>query len=443
MKPHFGHLYGRPNFLHFPSRLIWISPQLGHRNFVDSDPGAIGFPQLVQVTRDSVGVVAVFSSILFASVTVCYARLLYICYVLSSQVYYCRVFPLVRGYVLGVNLRGLVPIEIVNLEDLSGRTIAVDAFNTLYQFLAIIRQPDGTPLKDNTGKITSHLSGLFYRTSNLVEMGIHPIYVFDGTPPVMKRTVIERRRQAKVEAAFHYEKAIAKGDLPKARMLAQATTSMKDYMKEDAMKLLELMGLPWVQAPSEGEAQAAYMTMRGDADYCASQDYDSLLFGAPRLLRNVTISGRRKLPSRNIYVDVIPELVHLDKVLKECGITREQLVDVGILIGTDFNPDGTKGLGPKTALKLIKQHGTLEKALPNIKNAEFPYPPESIREIFLNPNVSDDYTLRWNQSDTEGLVNFLVREKDFSEERVRKTLDKMQLGTTKQKGKTTLEKWFG
>jgi len=260
---------------------------------------------------------------------------------------------------------------------------------------------------------------------------------------VLKRAEIERRRQIKVEAAVHYEKAIAKGDLPKARMLAQATTSMKDYMKDDARRLLDLLGLPWVQAPSEGEAQAAHMTRKGDADFCASQDYDSLLFGAPRLLRNVTISGRRKLPSKGVYVDVVPELVDLGKVLKECGITHEQLIDVGILTGTDFNPNGIKGLGPKTALKLIKQCGTLEGALPHIKNAEFPHPPENIREIFLHPDICDDYTLDWKEPDVEGIVNFLVREKDFSEERVRKALEKMQVGATKQKGKTTLEKWFG
>ena len=344
---------------------------------------------------------------------------------------------------MGVNLRGLVPIQIVKLEDLGGSTLAIDAFNALYQFLAIIRQPDGTPLKDSTGKITSHLSGLFYRTSNLIEMGIKPVYVFDGVPPVLKRAEIERRKQIKVEAAFHYEKALAKGDLPKARMLAQATTSMKDYMKEDARRLLGLMGLPYVQAPSEGEAQAAHLTQKGEAEYCASQDYDSLLFGAPRLLRNVTISGRRKLPSKGVYVDVVPELVDLEKVLKECGITHEQLIDIGILIGTDFNPNGIKGLGPKTALKLIKQHGTLEKSLPHIKNAAFPHPPESIREIFLHPNIRDDYELEWKAPDVEGIVNFLVREKDFTEERVRKALERMQQGAAKQKGKTTLEKWFG
>jgi flap endonuclease-1 len=214
-------------------------------------------------------------------------------------------------------------------------------------------------------------------------------------------------------------------------------------MKEDAHKLLDLMGLPWVQAPSEGEAQAAHMTRRKDADFCASQDYDSLLFGAPMLLRNVTVSGRRKLPSKNIYIDVVPELVVLDSVLKECGITYEQLIDVGILIGTDFNPDGIKGLGPKTALKLVKEHGTLEKALPHIKNAEFPHSPEKIREIFLHPKVSDAYTLEWKEPNVEGILNFLVREKDFSEARVRKAVEKMREGTKELKGKTTLEKWFG
>ena len=344
---------------------------------------------------------------------------------------------------MGVNLRSIVPKTQVKLEDLSGKIIAVDAYNALYQFLSIIRQPNGTPLKDNTGKVTSHLSGLLYRTSNLVELGIKPIYVFDGTPPVLKREEIQRRQQLKVEAAVHYEKAIARGDTVKARMFAQATTSLRDYMKEDAHRLLDLMGLPWVQAPSEGEAQAAHLARRKDADYCASQDYDSLLFGAPMLLRNVTVSGRRKLPSKNIYIDVVPELVVLDSVLKECGITYDQLIDVGILIGTDFNPDGIKGLGPKTALKLVKEHGTLKNALPHIKNAEFPHPPEKIREIFLHPKVSDAYTLEWKEPNVEGILDFLVREKDFSEARVRKAVEKMQEGTKQLKGKTTLEKWFG
>jgi len=343
---------------------------------------------------------------------------------------------------LGVNLRDLVPKTIVRLEDLSGKSIAIDAYNALYQFLAIIRQPDGTLLKDSAGRITSHLSGLLYRTSNLVEMGIKPIYVFDGIPPALKEVEIKRRLKVKEEAAVRYEKALKEGKIEEARVYAQATSHLKDYMAEDSKKLLNLMGIPWVQAPSEGEAQAAYVTKRGDADYCASQDYDSLLFGAPRLVRNVTISGRRKLPSKNVFIEVVPEIVELENVLGECGITYEQLVDVGILIGTDFNPDGIEGLGPKTALKLIKEHENLEKTLPHLKNAEFPVEPQRIREIFLNPKVTDHYKIEWKEPDMEGVVNFICGERDFSEDRVRKTLDKMQKGITKAKGKTTLEKWF-
>jgi len=351
--------------------------------------------------------------------------------------------PISQGVVLGVNLRDLVPKITVRLEDLSGKAIAIDAYNALYQFLAIIRQPDGTPLKDSTGKITSHLSGLLYRTSNLVEIGIKPIYVFDGVPPALKEVEIKRRMRAKEEALVRYEKALKEGKVEEARMYAQATSRLKDYMAEDSKRLLDLMGIPWVQAPSEGEAQAAHVVKRGHADYCASQDYDSLLFGAPRLVRNVTISGRRKLPSKNVYIEVIPEVVELEQVLKEWGITYEQLVDIGILIGTDFNPEGIKGLGPKTALKMIKELGNLENALPHLKNAEFPVEPQRIREIFSHPKVTDNYKIEWRETDVEGVVNFICRQRDFSEDRVRKAIEKMQKGAEKLKGKTTLEKWFG
>ena len=344
---------------------------------------------------------------------------------------------------MGVDLKDLISKTPVKLEDLNGKSIAIDAYNALYQFLSIIRQPDGTPLKDSSGKVTSHLSGLLYRTSNLVERGIKPIYVFDGVPPVLKAAEIERRKQVKAEATIRYEKAIVEGKTSEARMYAQATTSMKDYMEEDSKRLLKLMGLPWVQAPSEGEAQAAHMTKHGDADYCGSQDYDSLLFGATTLIRNITISGKRKLPSKNIYIDIVPEVMTLEKVLKECEITYGQLIDMGILIGTDFNPDGIKGLGPKTALKLIKQYGTIENALQHIKNASFPAEPQKIREIFLHPKVTDNYKLEWKEANIEGIIDFLVREKDFSEDRVRKALERMQEGSKKAKRKTTLEKWFG
>ena len=344
---------------------------------------------------------------------------------------------------MGVNLRDLVPKTAVDLANLSGKTIAIDAYNALYQFLAIIRQPDGTPLKDRTGRITSHLSGIFYRTSNLVELGMKVIYVFDGVPPALKEVEIKRRARVKEEALVKYEKALHEGKMEEARMYAQMTSRLKDYMADDSKRILKLLGIPWVQAPSEGEAQAAYMAKKGDADFCASQDYDSLLFGSPWLIRNLTISGRRKLPRKNVYVEVVPEIIELNRVLSELGVTHEQLIDIGILVGTDFNPEGFKGIGPKTALQLIKEHGTLEKVAPTLKKAEFSVEPQRIREIFLHPKVSDNYKLFWNEPNVDDVIEFMCGERDFDEERVRKALDKMNTGIKKTRGATTLEQWFG
>ena len=335
-----------------------------------------------------------------------------------------------------------MPKTTVRLRDLGGKSIAIDGYNALYQFLAIIRQPDGTPLKDNTGRVTSHLSGLLYRTANLVEMGIKPVYVFDGTPPALKEVEIKRRMRVKEKATISYERALKAGRVEEAHKYAQATSRLKDYMTEDSKRLLALMGIPWIQAPSEGEAQAAHLAKKENTHFCASQDYDSLLFGAPMLIRNVTLSGRRKLPRKKVYVEVVPEIVNLNHVLGEIGITHEQLVDLGILVGTDYNPDGIKGIGPKTALKLIKKHGTLEK-VPNLGEGDFPVSPKRIRQIFLQPKVTDDYKLEWRKPDAEGVMDFLCGERDFSEDRVRKAIEKMTHGLREQREKTTLEQFFG
>lgn len=361
---------------------------------------------------------------------------------LSSQLYYFTSIVVFNVVVLGVNLRSIVPKRVVELKDLCGKSIAIDAYNTLYQFLAIIRQPDGTPLRDNSGRVTSHLSGLLYRTSNLVEMSIKPIYVFDGVPPALKEAEINKRMKVKKEARIRYRRALREGKIEEARVYAQATSRLKDYMTEDGKKLLDLMGIPWIQAPSEGEAQAAHLTKREEADYCGSQDYDSLLFGAPKLVRNVTISGRRKLPKKRAYIEVVPEIVELEQVLAENGISYEQLIDVGILVGTDFN-EGIRGLGPKTAVKLIKEHGSLEKVLLHTENAEFPFEPQRIREVFLHPRVTDNYAIKWGKPNVEKLIDFICGERDFSEGRVKKAIEKMQGGLEQLQAKTTLEQWFG
>ena len=347
------------------------------------------------------------------------------------------------AYTMGVDLAEIIPEQPTSLDNLSKRVLAVDAYNTLYQFLAIIRQPDGTPLKDRRGRVTSHLSGLLYRTANLVEKGIRLVFVFDGKPPELKEMEIRRRRQIKEEAIVHYEQALKEGKIEEARTYAQATSQLKDMMVEDSKRLLDALGISWIQAPSEGEAQASFMAARGDVWGVASQDHDSLLFGAPRMVKNLAITGRRKLPRRATYVEVEPKLVELVKVLQDLSLTREQLVDVGILIGTDFNPDGVKGIGPKTAVKLIHEQGNLEAV--TSKNPEIKIHPDFnvIRKIFLEPNVTPNYSLQWSKADEGKVVSFLCEEHDFSEDRVRKALSKMTTASSPSPAKTTLESYFG
>jgi flap endonuclease-1 len=211
-------------------------------------------------------------------------------------------------------------------------------------------------------------------------------------------------------------------------------------MIDDAKKLLDSMGVPWIQAPSEGEAQAAYIVSRGHVWAAASQDYDSLLFGAPTLVRNLTVSGRRKLPGKNLYVEVEPEVIHLEKVLDGLGVTREQLIDVAILLGTDFNPGGFRGVGPKTALKLIKESGTLERAVERLRQDSAVEELLRVRQIFLDPKVTDDYRIEWRRPDHESTINFLCRERGFSEERVRNALERLSSGF--DEGRLTLESFF-
>lgn len=341
---------------------------------------------------------------------------------------------------MGVDLADIITEEPTSIDDLSNRAIAVDAYNALYQFLAIIRQADGTPLKDRRGRVTSHLSGLLYRTANLAERGIKLVFVFDGEPPELKEMEIRRRREVKEEATVRYEKALREGKLQEARTYAQATSQLKDLMIEDSKRLLDALGMCWVQAPSEGEAQASFIAARGDVWAVGSQDHDSLLFGAPRMIKNLAITGRRKLPRRDAYVEIQPKLVELGTVLKGLSLSREQLVDVGILIGTDFNPDGVKGIGPKTAVKLIQENQNLENVMaknPEIRISNL----SNIRQVFLKPAVTENYSLKWSEPKVEEIVSFLCGERDFSEDRVRKALNKMSSNARPPK-KDTLESYF-
>jgi len=337
-----------------------------------------------------------------------------------------------------------VTAQTVSLEEMRGRVLAIDGYNALYQFLSIIRQPDGTPLMDSAGRVTSHLSGVFYRTVNLLEAGIKPVYVFDGKPPELKLREIERRAEIKEKAEEEYRAAIERGDLEGARKAAQATSRLTGEMVDQTKDLLGAMGIPWVQAPSEGEAQAAFMTRRGDAWATVSQDYDSLLFGAPRLVRNLTISGRRKLPNKPVYIDVEPEIIRLDEVLRALNVSREQLIDIGIMLGTDFNPDGFKGIGPKKAKKIIEEYGSLKAAIERGAIEVDPHiDVDAIKEIFLNPKTTGEYRLEWRELDGERVKKILCENHDFSVERVEAALQRVMKMKREVERQSSLEKWFG
>lgn len=343
---------------------------------------------------------------------------------------------------MGVQLGEIVEAEKVSIGGLAGRSIAFDGHNILYQFLAIIRGRGGEPLRDGGGRVTSHLSGLIYRNSSLLEAGIRIAYVFDGVPHEFKAEILERRREARLEAKVKYERAIREGRPEEARLYGQRAVTTSSQLVDDAKRLLTLMGVPWVQAPGEGEAQSAYMARIGDVWASASQDLDSLLYGAPRLVRNLSITGRRKLPRKNVYIRIEPELIELEHLLVDLQVSREQLIDIGILVGTDYNPEGVKGVGPKTAHRLVKEHSSLEAALPHVKDANFPYPVNEIRELFLNPRVTSDYELEWRPPDVDGVIEFLCEEHDFDRARVKKAMEKVNKGYGRGRAWTTLERWF-
>jgi flap endonuclease-1 len=328
---------------------------------------------------------------------------------------------------MGVKLGSLFPSEQISFKDLHDRIIVIDAYNVLHQFLATIRQRDGTALKNAEGKITSHLSGLFYRSANLVKNRIKPVYVFDGKPDQLKQETIDERNRRRLQAEKDWKEAIEKGDTAKARVKAQQTSRVTDEIVEQSKKLLEIIGIPYVQAPEEGEAQASYMVRKGDAYAVGSQDFDCLLIGSPILIRNLTSASKRKLPGKKAYVKVHPERIYLNHTLENLGISQKQLVDMAILMGTDFN-QGIKGIGPKKSLKLIKKNGNIENVLSTIGSEEAPTFEriKQIRSLFLDPKTTDDYKLSWSNPDEEKLFSFLSGEYQFSEKRVESMLKKFE-----------------
>lgn len=325
---------------------------------------------------------------------------------------------------MGVLLTPIVLREQTTLKSLRGKSFAVDGNIELHQFLAIIRKDDGTLFTDTHGRVTSHLIGLFTRTTRLItEYKMKLVFVFDGKPNPLKNRTVETRRTARQKAEKEYVEAISRGDYSKAWSKAVMTGRVTGDILADAKKLLTFMGVPWLEALEDAEAQASYMASNGLVWGVGSKDYDSLLYGAPILARYLTITGREYLPAQRKVRPLIPELVNLQENLQALGITREQLVDLAILVGTDFN-DGVYGVGPKKALALVRRYGSID-TLPGDVRTQVPTNLEQIRELFLKPRVRDVTNVKQTSSDVDGLVRFLSEERGFSKERVVKVATKL------------------
>ncbi|HLD57939.1 MAG TPA: flap endonuclease-1 [archaeon] len=325
---------------------------------------------------------------------------------------------------MGVNLGSLVASKPITLENLRGKKIAIDAFNTIFQFLSSIRDRfTGEPLRDSKGNVTSHLYGLFYRTSKLLETGITPIFVFDGEPPPFKMKTVEERKKIRAEAEVKWKEALSTGDAEGVRKYSQGASKVTADMIAEAKKLLDAMGVSWVQAPSEGEAQAIHYVKNKEVYAVGTQDWDALLFGAERVVRNLTLSGKKKVAGKEAYTDVTPELVEMDSVLAQLGVNQDQLILLGILVGTDFDP-GIKGYGPKKALELVKKEKTLE----NVKKAvnwSSEIRLEELFDFFKNPPTAD-IKIEKKVLDGAELKRILVENHNFGEDRINSTLEKLK-----------------
>ena len=335
---------------------------------------------------------------------------------------------------MGTYLTPIIPRRNITLKHLYGKTIAFDALVELYQFLSLIRQPDGTPLKAPNGTITSHLVGLSYRLSRLIsDYHIKPIFVFDGPPHPLKERIIKERKKQSEKAYKEWLEALKRGDLETAFSKAVVAIRLNNQMIDDAMKLLTLMGIPVIKSPHDAEAQAAYIVKRGEAWCIGSKDYDSLLYGGKRLVRFITFTGFEYLPSKHTIRPLKPELIELETVLNSLRITYEQLIDIAILIGTDYN-EGIPGVGPKKALKLIKKYGSIENLM-TYKMVIPDFDINEVRSIFLNPDVNKNYQIKFNPPNKNGLIRFLVDEKGFSLSRVKiiiERLEKAEIWRSKQ-----------
>jgi flap endonuclease-1 len=340
---------------------------------------------------------------------------------------------------MGTNLKDIIETKEVDIGYFENKKLAVDSFNILYQFLTTIRQRDGSLLKDSEGNVTSHLTGIFSRTTNFMKHGLKLAFVFDGKPPKLKQEERERRALLKKGAKELYEEAMKRGRIEDMKKYASRTSRLTKDMVDETKELVSALGCPVVQAESEGEAQMAYIVDKENLFAGISEDYDSLLYRIPKLAKNLTISGRRKVGAS--YVSVKPKVIDFSYNMNMLGIDQDRLIMIAMLVGTDYNPKGVKGIGPKNALKLVKEYGDdPDKLFSKVswdKDNKTDW--QEIFYLFKKMPVKKEYDLRWKEPDIDKIREILIEKHGFSKERIMKQADLIIEKPKSQKG---LSEWF-
>ena len=321
------------------------------------------------------------------------------------------------------DLRALASIREVSFDELDGTFVAVDAHNWLYRYLTTtVKFTDERVYTTDDGEEVANLIGVVQGLPKFFEHDLTPVFVFDGGITELKSDEVQRRREERESAQERLEDARDRGDAVAAARLEARTQRLTDVIQETTRGLFDRLDVPYVEAPAEGEAQCAYMARVGDVDYAGSEDYDTLLFGAPLTLRQLTSSGN-------------PELMDLEATLAELDLTLEQLVDVAILCGTDFN-EGISGVGPKTAVKEIKEHGDLWGVL-DARDTEIP-DAEQVRQLYFDPPVTTGYEFdEAIDPDVAAAKQYVTDEWEIPAEEVARGFERLEEALTQ----TGLDRW--
>ena len=328
---------------------------------------------------------------------------------------------------MGSKFTSILEPKKIDAKQLRRKRLAVDAFNTLYMFLTTIRGRDGSPLTTHDGHITSHLVGLFNRFTSYLEHNMKFVFIFDGDPPRLKQEERQRRKKRKQKAQKKYEEAKQQGNVKNMKKYAARTAFLTKEMQEESKELIKLLGMDYIDAPSEGEAQAALLTKNGDAYAVISQDADSLLNGATRVIRNLNISGRRKLPGKQHYRKTHTKMYELHKIKQRLNLSLNQIIVLAMLVGTDYNYGGVKGIGPKRGLNLLEKHGEdFETLFEKAKWDEHcKHSWKKVYKTIKDIPVKEDYTLSFSEPQYEKIPRFLQKY-DFSVESTKKTVQSLK-----------------